>query len=262
MPSLQKHIHHQGVRMLTTVESSGAALHVETNGDTSHQALMLWPSGSSSLHVWDHLAPRLAETFHVLRFDIRGVGRSTAAAHSTSDQFTFEQYAEDACRVLDHLGIDACHVWSQSWGSRPAIAFSALHPERVLSAAFYAANTDLPDVPAQREGTRRAADRRQAAGIEAPPIPAGMGDHNDPTTVPLAMQALRKFDLAAVIRNLAMPTLVATGDHDPNLTSSRQIAETAPNARLVELEDVGHNAILEHPELALRTFLTFHADLA
>ena len=188
--------------MLTTVESSGASLHVETNGDPAHPTLMLWPSGSSSLHVWDHLAPRLAETFHVVRFDIRGVGQSTAAAQPGSDQFTFEQYAEDACRVLNHLGIDACNIWSQSWGSRPAIAFAALHPERVLSAAFYAANTDLPDVPAQREGTRRAAERREAHGIQAPRLPEGIGDHKDPSTVPLAMQALRKFDLAAVIPNL------------------------------------------------------------
>ena len=159
---------------------------------------------------------------------------------------------------MDHLGIDACHVWSQSWGSRPAITFTALHPERVLSAAFYAANTDLPDVSAQREGTRQAAERRNATGIETPPIPEGIGDHKDPTTVPLAMQALRKFNLAAVIPQLKMPVLIATGDHDPNLTSSREIAETAPNARLVELRDVGHNAILEHPELALQTFLAFH----
>lgn len=244
--------------MLATVESSGASLHVETNGDSSFPALMLWPSGSSSLHVWDHLAPRLAETFHVVRFDIRGVGQSTAA-DTASDQFTFEQYATDACRVLDHLGIHACHVWSQSWGSRPAIAFSALHPERVLSAAFYAANTDLPDVPAQREGTRRAAERRRVTGIETPRLPEGMGDHKDPTTVPLAMQALRKFDLSAVIPQLTMPTLIATGDHDPNLASSREIAQAAPNARLVELKDVGHNAILEHRELALETFLAFHA---
>ena len=62
-------------------------------------ALMLWPSGSSSLHVWDHLAPRLAQTFHVLRFDIRGVGQSTPAAAPTTDQYTFEQYAKDACQV-------------------------------------------------------------------------------------------------------------------------------------------------------------------
>ena len=244
--------------MLTTVESSGATLHVQTNGDPASPALMLWPSGSSTLHVWDHLAPRLAETFHVLRFDIRGVGQSTPATNATTDQYTFEQYAKDARRVLDHLGIDACHVWSQSWGSRPAIAFAALHPERVLSAAFYAANTDLPDVSAQREGTREAAERRRAAGVETPPIPEGIGNHKDPTTVPLAMQALRKFNLAAVIPQLKMPVLIATGDHDPNLTSSREIAETAPNARLVELRDVGHNAILEHPGLALATFFGFH----
>ena len=59
-----------------------------------------------------------------------------------------------------------------------------------------------------------------------------------------------------------MPILIGTGSHDPNLVSGRVIAETAPNVRLAVLDAVGHNGILEHPELALRTFLDFHDALA
>ena len=76
------------------------------------------------------------------------------------------------------------------------------------------------------------------------------------------MAALRKFRLASVVERLTMPVLIGTGSHDPNLVSSRVIAETAPNARLAVLDAVGHNGILEHPELALRTFLDFHDALA
>lgn len=240
------------------VDSSGALLHVEAEGGAAAPALMLWPPGSSSLRVWDRMAPRLMPRFRVLRFDIRGVGQSLPAPGAGEDQYTFEQYAADACRVLDRLGIDACHVWSQSWGSRPAMAFAALHPDRVLTAALYAANTDLPDVPAQREGTRAAAEIRRQAGLEVPDPPPGRDAHRNPDTVPLAMAALRRFDLAAVVSKLTMPVLIGTGDHDPNLASSRIIARTAPDARLAVLEHVGHNAILEHPELALETFLSFH----
>ena len=58
-----------------------------------------------------------------------------------------------------------------------------------------------------------------------------------------------------------MPVLIGTGSHDPNLVSSRVIAATAPNAKLAVLRNVGHNGILEHPELALSTFLDFHDSL-
>ena len=242
------------------IEVDGAALHVEVDGDEAKPALLLWPPGRCTVRVWDHLVPRLTHRFRVVRIDIRGLGRSSPASDPDT-QYTFEQYAKDACDVLDHLGIESCHVWSQSWGSRPAMVFCAFHPERVVSAALYAANTDQPDVPAQREGTRRAAAMRRERGIESGPPPAGFGEHRNPEAAGEATGALRKFDLSTVVDKLAMPVLIGTGSDDPNLVSSRVIAATAPNAKLVVLECVGHNGILEHPELALDTFLEFHDTL-
>lgn len=238
----------------------GATLYVEVDGPESNPALLLWPPGRCTLRVWDHLVGRLTPRFQTVRIDIRGLGRSSAAANPDT-QYTFEQYARDACDVLDSLGRERCHVWSQSWGSRPATVFCAYHPERVISAALYAANVDLPDVQAQREGTKRAAELRREAGIESQPVPVGINDHLHPDEVGKAMAALRKFRLASVVDRLTMPVLIGTGSHDPNLASSRVIAETAPNAKLAVLEAVGHNGILEHPELALRTFLDFHDSL-
>ena len=242
------------------VDVDGATLHVEVDGDAACDALLLWPPGRCTMRVWDHLVPRLAESFRVVRIDVRGFGRSSPAADPET-QYTLEQYAKDACDVLDHLGIPCCHVWSQSWGSRAAMVFCALHPKRVLSAALYAANLDPADVPAQREGTKRAATERQQAGIAATPLPTGIMAHADAQAAQAAAAAASKFDLATVVDKLVMPVLIATGDHDPNLTSSRVIAERLPRARLEVLHRTGHNAILEHPELALSTFLGFNRQL-
>ena len=238
----------------------GATLHLEVDGEEGNPALLVWPPGTCTVRTWDHLVPRLAQRFRVVRFDVRGCGESSPAADPET-QYTFEQYARDACDVLDHLGIDRCHVWSQSWGSRPAIVFCAFHPDRVMSAALYAANTDRADVKAQQEGTKRARELRRQAGIESSPMPSGFTVHRDPESAALATAAARKFDLAAVVHRLTMPVLIGTGSHDPNLVSSRVIAATAPDARLVVLDNVGHNGILEHPELALSTFLEFHDSL-
>ena len=57
-----------------------------------------------------------------------------------------------------------------------------------------------------------------------------------------------------------MPTLVATGDHDPNLASSRDLVATAPDAHLVVLENVGHGSVLQRPGLTTDIFLDFVAS--
>ena len=242
------------------VNADGVTLHVETDGVRDQPALLLWPSGFATVRLWDHLLPTLSEHFFVVRVDVRGWGKSVPNDH-TPDRFTFEQYTRDACGVLDYLEVDECHVWSQSWGSRPAMHFSATQQARTLSAALYAANTESPDVPAQREGTRVAAERRRAKGIPPGLTPADFQVHDNSETARFTAGAMCKFDLNSIVEQLTMPVLIGTGDHDPNLSSSRDIARRAPQATLVEFEDVGHNAILEHPQLALATFLEFHLGL-
>ena len=242
------------------VQVEGATLYVEVDGAESSPALLLWHPGRCTLRSWDHLVPQLAEHFRVVRIDVRGIGQSSPS--EDPGQYTLEQYAEDTCVVLDHLGIERCHVWSQSGGTRQAFAFCALRPDRVITAALYAANTDPADMAAQQAGSKTAARIRRELGIEKPPKPpAGFFEHKDEEAAILATQANGKFDLAAVIDKLIMPVLIGTGSHDPNLVSSRVIAAKAPNAKLVVLENVGHNSMWEYPALALQTFLDFHESL-
>ncbi|MGY8851851.1 MAG: alpha/beta fold hydrolase [Pseudomonadales bacterium] len=242
------------------VQVDGATLYVEVDGSESSPALLLWHPGRCTLRSWDHLVPLLAEHFHVVRIDVRGIGQSSPSEDPA--QYILEQYAEDACVVLDHLGIERCHVWSQSGGTRQAFAFCALSPDRVITAALYAANTDPADMAQQQAGSKIAAQERRKLGIEKPPRPPeGFFEHKDAEAAVLATQANGKFDLAAVIDKLTIPVLIGTGSHDPNLVSSRVIAATAPNAKLVVLENVGHNSMWEYPALALQTFLDFHESL-
>ncbi len=243
------------------IQFEGAKLYIETNGDPSHPVLLLWPPGGSTIRVWDHFIPTLERSFHTVRIDVRGYGQSKVE-DLHEEQFTFQQYARDAYHVLDRLGHSTVHVWSQSWGTRAAIVFCTMNRDIVLSAALYAANLDLPDVAAQRQGTKQAAEERQSLGIQSAPAPTGFNEHVNPDAARLTASALRKVELGDVIDDLTMPALIGTGNRDPNLTSSRRIAARLAKAHLVEFEHVGHNAILEHPDLAIQTFLDFHASLS
>jgi 3-oxoadipate enol-lactonase len=242
------------------IDADGATLHVAVDGDPRGAPLLLWNGAGCTLRMWDLVVPKLADRHRLIRFDVRGTGESTPAADAA--RYTFEQYADDANRVLDHLGIERTHVWSIAWGSRAALAYCALHPNRVVSFMLSDASIGPADVAAQLDGARRALDRQLAAGIPRFDPPDGWNHHRTPETVPLALAAAGKFDLRGAAAKLTMPVLVATGDHDPNLSSSRELVALAPSARLVVLRDVGHGSVLQRPDLATQAFLDFQDSIA
>lgn len=237
-----------------------ATLHVEADGPQEAPAVLLWHGANCTLRSWDLIVARLADRYRLIRFDVRGHGES-APASDPDTGYTFERYADDANGLLDHFGVQRCHVWGFAWGARAALAYAALHPGRVVSAALYDASITQPDVKAQREGTREAVRRQRAAGIRFQP-PEGWNVHADPDAAQASLAAMRRFDLPAAVDRLAMPALIATGDLDPNLASSREIVARAPDARLVVLADVGHGSVLQRPDLSVETWLEFQESIA
>jgi len=238
----------------------GATLNVETDGPSHAPAVLLWHGAWCTLRMWDRVVEKLKDRFYLIRFDVRGVGLSTPTADPDT-QYTFEQYADDANYILDAHGVNQCHVWSMAWGTRAALAYCALKPDRVISAALYDASIGRADVEAQRAGGKKALARQIEAGIDKFERPEGWNVHNHPDSVGPALAAAAKFDLVAAAPKLSMPVLVATGDHDPNLDSSQDLVSRAPDARLVVFENVGHGSILQRPDLTTSTFLEFQDSL-
>lgn len=242
------------------IEVDGALLNAEADGPSDAPAVLLWHGANVTLRGWDLVVEMLRDRYRLVRFDVRGHGRS-APASDPEREYTFERYAADANGLLDHFGVARCHVWGFAWGARAALAYSALHPGRVVSAALYDASIVQPDVKAQREGTREAVRRQRAAGIRFQP-PEGWNVHADAEAAGASLGAMRRFDLPAAVDRLTMPVLVATGDLDPNLASSRDIVARAPDARLVVLADVGHGSVIQRPDLSVETWLEFQESLA
>ena len=148
-----------------------------------------------------------------------------------------------------------------AWGSRAALAFCSLYPDRVRSAAFYDASIGPADVKAQKIGHQTALARQNKAGIKRFDLPDDWNKHQNEQTMRRAMAAAALFDLPAAVLNLSLPVLVATGDCDPNLVSSRQLVSTIAGARLEIMKNVGHGSILQRPDLAAAIFADFHASL-
>ena len=64
-------------------------------------------------------------------------------------------------------------------------------------------------------------------------------------------------DLLPFVEQVHAPTLIATGDHDPNLVSSHRALPAFENARLVELELTAHGAVLWRPDPVIAAVLDF-----
>jgi 3-oxoadipate enol-lactonase len=241
-------------------EVDGAGLNIEVDGPVDAPAVLFWNGAGCTLHMWDMIVPKLVDRFRLIRFDVRGTGASTPT-EVPETQYTFEQYADDANRILDAHNVDRCHVWSMAWGTRAAIAYCSLNPERVISAALYDASIGRADVEAQRRGGRRARELQVEAGIGPFPIPDGWNVHQTPEAVPEALAAAARADLRKAVHHLDIPVLVATGDHDPNLDSSRELVSMVPGAHLIVFENVGHGSVLQRPDLAAETYLEFQDSI-
>ena len=243
------------------VDVGGSILDVEVDGPDDAPAILHFNGAGCTLRQWDVVLPRLTDRFRSIRLDVRGVGQSTPA--SDPSQYSFHQFIDDANTVLDTVGVDKCHIWSMAWGSRIGLAFSSTNPDRVISATLNDVSTDPADTVAQRDGHVKAMKLQAAAGIERFASPAGIGNHAYPDQVAKATAANRSgsFDLKAAIPNLTMPVLIVAGDCDPNIGPSRDVAAMAPNAKLVELENVGHGSILQRPDLTTDAFLEFQSQL-
>ena len=60
-------------------------------------------------------------------------------------------------------------------------------------------------------------------GIKKFELPKGWNEHINKKNADLSLTAAAKFNLDQAVSSISYPFLVMTGDHDPNLTSSKDI---------------------------------------
>lgn len=228
-------------------------LHIEVDG--CGPALLLVNGAGLNLRQWDVAMHLLTPKYTVIRHDVRGTGNSTAGLLSG---FTFEQYASDIVGIADELEIDEFSLWGMAWGARVALVTAANFSSRVRRLVVSDFSIDPADIDAQKIGASVARTARAEAGITETLLPAIMREHTDFKSMQIAMSATALHpDLLPFVESVRAPTLIATGDHDPNLASSRRALPRFKTARLVELQLTGHGSVLCRPDLVTQEVLAF-----
>ncbi len=102
----------------------GCGLYYEVVGEGA--LVVLIHGGQLDRRMWDDQFPLFAQHFKVVRYDVRGYGRSEAARSGYSDE-------EDLGDLLRFLGIERAHIVGLSLGGRIAVDFALSQPSRVAS---------------------------------------------------------------------------------------------------------------------------------
>ncbi|MEU6121069.1 SDR family oxidoreductase [Streptomyces sp. NPDC047123] len=99
------------------VRTGGVELCVAELGSPDRPTVLLVHGYPDSKEVWTEVAERLADQFHVVLYDVRGHGRSTAP-RPLRGGFTLEKLTDDFLAVVDAVSPDRpVHVVGHDWGS-------------------------------------------------------------------------------------------------------------------------------------------------
>ncbi|WP_199549071.1 SDR family oxidoreductase [Streptomyces sp. N35] len=118
------------------VRTGGVELCVAELGEPDRPTVFLVHGYPDSKEVWSEVAVRLAEQFHVVLYDVRGHGRSTAPTPLRGG-FTLEKLTDDFLAVADAVSPDEpVHLVGHDWGSVQSWEFATVERTQGRVASF------------------------------------------------------------------------------------------------------------------------------
>jgi pimeloyl-ACP methyl ester carboxylesterase len=125
---------------MPTIEHRGATIYYEESG-RGFPILTFAPAGlQSTIEVWSRPAApvnpitEFAANFRVIAMDQRNAGGRSRAPIGAQDGWP--SYAADHIAVLDHLGVDRCHLYGQCIGGSFIMSLLKEQPQRIASAVL------------------------------------------------------------------------------------------------------------------------------
>ncbi len=141
---------------------NGINLHYRDWGG-SGQPVVLLHGLASTCHIWDLVAPMLAEEFAVVAVDQRGHGESDKPDYG----YDFATVGQDLLGVIEALNLDKPVIVGHSWGADVALEFAVAHPALPRGICFVDGGMIEPSA-------RPGMTLEQARVDMAPPVFTGM----------------------------------------------------------------------------------------
>ena len=178
----------------------------------------------------------------VVAFDNRGHGQSEKLYDP--ELYGAPEMAEDARRLLDHLGIERADVMGYSMGARIAAFLVFKHPERVRSLVLAGAGINFvhgmvgsgPIARALEAPSIEDVTNETARSFRAFAEQTGSDLKALAACIRGPREKIRPEDLAKI----AVPTLVGVGSKDVIAGSGEELARLIPGAQLLDIEGRDH----------------------
>ena len=244
------------------IETNDITTHYELEGRAHAPVILCSHSLATDLGMWWPQVEAFVTEFQLLRYDVRGHGRSDAP----EGPYTLDQLADDARALLDALSIDRVHWVGISMGGMIGQALALRYPERLHSLSICDSLATFP-AEARAAWDERLATARErgmealvASTLERWFTPEFVSAHPEPIAriermirqTPLAgylgcSQAIMRLDLLAQLQAVRAPTRVLVGEHDPGtpVAASRAIAQRIPGAELHVIPGARHLTSIE-----------------
>ena len=111
--------------------TNGINLHYRDWGGTGRPVVLLHGL-ASSCHIWDLVAPNLAEDFSVIAVDQRGHGLSD----KPESGYDFASVGRDLLGVIQARELERPVIVGHSWGADVALEFAVAYPENASGICF------------------------------------------------------------------------------------------------------------------------------
>lgn len=215
-------------------------------------------------HVWDPNMDALGKVAQTIAPDLRGFGPAT----DIPGVLSMEAFAEDLKALIDERDLEKVVLCGLSMGGYVALAFLERWPEHVegLILCNTRSTADTPEGKIAREATAVDALEKGSAVIARAMLPKVLSVHTRterpeiarsvehlmarqrPETIAAAARGMaQRPDRTQVLREVRVPVLIITGEHDElmPLATSEAMAKAAPGAQLVVLPQAAHLSNLE-----------------
>jgi 3-oxoadipate enol-lactonase / 4-carboxymuconolactone decarboxylase len=253
-----------------------AGLHYVVEGRTEPDApvlLLIHPLGGE-LAIWGPVMPLLRSRFRVVRYDLRGHGRTPAPP----GPYTVEALGKDAIELLDRLAVERAAVCGTSIGGMIAMWLGANAQSRVSSLALLCTSARLAPPEAWHERAALVREQGTQAVAEAslgrwftPKFAARRPDLAERARAMIGRasaegyagccEAIASWDFRDQLARIQARTCIVAGGRDPVTPPSHAYALGAaiPIARVTVLEQTAHLALAEQPERVAQLLLA-HLD--
>lgn len=256
------------------IGTNGIEIHCEISKEKDTPVVVLSHSLSCGMAMWEPQLEVLEPHFRVLRYDMRGHGKSEAPKGA----YTLDQLAADVIGLLDVFGLDRVHFVGLSIGGMIGQCLALKYSDRLRSLSLCDTAPVIPEEakPLFEERMTRARDGGMEALVQETLerwFTQPYLNQNPPEVDHIRKQilgtpvagfigcshAILGLNFVERLSEIKLPTLIIVGEDDPGtpVEASQAIHQRIGNSKLVVLPSAAHLSNIEQADAFNAALISF-----